>query len=171
MRRSALREDNMRKAIAILQKIQIVAGGVFLSIFLAAVLVQIFSRYLEITVTWTEDITGYAFIWAVFMGASAMVFERRHFAFTTLGEKLNSPLKKLILSVIISLIILVFSACMVYYGIRIARQFWNYHWINIVALKRGPVWLCIPVAGGASVIYSVYHIVNDIGIYQKREGA
>jgi TRAP-type C4-dicarboxylate transport system permease small subunit len=161
----------MKKAIEILQKLQVAAGGVFLGIFLAAVLVQIFSRYLQITVTWTEDITSYTFIWAVFMGASAMVFERRHFAFTTLSERLNTPLKKLILSIAISLIILIFSAAMVYYGIRIARQFWNYHWINIVALKRGPVWLCIPIAGGASVIYSIYHIVNDIATYQKKEGA
>jgi TRAP-type C4-dicarboxylate transport system permease small subunit len=157
----------MKKAIEILQKIQIIAGGVFLGIFLAAVLVQIFSRYLGISVTWTEDITAYTFIWAVFMGASAMVLERRHFAFTTLSEKLSSPLKKLALSLMISLVILAFSLCMVYYGIRIARQFWNYHWIYLVALKRGPVWLCIPIAGAASALYSVYHIVNDIGIYKE----
>ncbi|MDR2797951.1 MAG: TRAP transporter small permease subunit [Treponema sp.] len=157
----------MKKAIEILQKIQIVTGGIFLAIFLVAVLIQIFSRYLEITVTWTEDVTSYAFIWAVFMGASAMVFERRHFAFTSLSDRLNSPLKKLLLSLVISFIILIFSFCMVYYGIKIAIQFWNYHWINIVVLKRGPVWLCLPVAGGASVIYCVYHMVNDIGIYKK----
>jgi len=158
----------MKKAIEILHKIQIAAGGIFLSIFLVAVLIQIFSRYIGVAVTWTEDITSYAFIWAVFMGASAMVFERRHFAFTSLNDKLASPLKKLILSLVISLIMLIFSFCMVYYGIKIARQFWNYHWINIVALKRGPVWLCLPIAGGAMVIYCGYNIVDAIGIYKKR---
>jgi TRAP-type C4-dicarboxylate transport system permease small subunit len=157
----------MKKAIEILQRIQVVAGGIFLSIFLVAVLIQIFSRYLAITVTWTEDITSYAFIWAVFMGASAMVFERRHFAFTSLGDNLNSPIKKLSLSLFISLVILIFSCCMIYYGVKIAVQFWNYHWINIVALKRGPVWLCVPIAGGASAVYCVYHIANDIAIYKK----
>jgi len=157
----------MKKAIEILQKIQVVAGGIFLSIFLVAVLIQIFSRYFGVAVTWIEDVTSYAFIWAVFMGASAMVFERRHFAFTSLSDKLDSPLKKLILSLVISSIILIFSFCMVYYGIKIARQFWNYHWINIVSLKRGPVWLCLPIAGAASVIYCGYNIVHDIGIYKK----
>ena len=156
----------MKKAIETLQRCQIVIGGVLLGIFLVTVLVQIFSRYLAITVTWTEDITAYTFIWAVFMGSSAMVFERRHFAFTSIADHLKSPALKLVLSVFISLIILAFSLCMFYYGAKIAKQFWNYHWVNITVLKRGPVWLCLPIAGTTSVIYSLYHIVGDISAFK-----
>jgi TRAP-type C4-dicarboxylate transport system permease small subunit len=155
------------KIISALQKIQIAVGGIFLAIFLLTVLVQIFSRYLGIAVTWAEDVSLYAFIWSVFMGASAMVYERRHFAFTSLGDNLKSPTKKLCLSVLISALILLFAILMLFFGARIAKQFWNYRWVTIPAFKRGPVWLCLPVAGGTMAIYTVYHIVHDLFTFKK----
>jgi TRAP-type C4-dicarboxylate transport system permease small subunit len=112
----------------------------------------------------------YSFIWAVFMGASAMVYERRHFAFTSLSDKLSSPQGKLVVAVIISAVILGFSFCMLYYGILITKQFWNYKWITIPQFKRGPVWLCMPVAGATMVIYSLSLIINDISTIRKKRG-
>ncbi|MDR3341639.1 MAG: TRAP transporter small permease subunit [Treponema sp.] len=157
----------MKKIIALLQKLQIVAGGIFLTIFLLSVVTQIFARYLGIAVTWTEDVSLYAFIWAVFMGASAMVYERRHFAFTSLSDSIKSRSKKLLISLCISLAMLIFGVLMLYYGVRISRQFWNYRWVTIGAFKRGPVWLCLPIAGATIGLYTVYHIVNDVGLFCK----
>lgn len=157
----------MNKAVAALQKAQIALGGVFLGIFLAAVIVQIFSRYLGISVIWTEDVSLYSFIWAVFMGAAAMVWERRHFAFTSLSDKLKIPAARLILSLLISFVILIFAFFMVYYGIRITKQFWNYKWVTLPQFKRGPVWLCLPVSGATMVIYAAALIVKDISRFKK----
>lgn len=69
----------MKKAIEWMQKIQIAVGGFsFASSFL-----QLYSRCslvnIGIAATWTEDVSMYSFIWAVFMGAGAMVYEKRHF--------------------------------------------------------------------------------------------
>ncbi|MDR2479835.1 MAG: TRAP transporter small permease subunit [Treponema sp.] len=161
-----------KKAIDVMQKAQIAAGGVFLAIFLAAVVIQItariISRYISVSVTWTEDVSLYSFIWAVFMGASAMVYERRHFAFTSLSDKLSSPLGKLIVALAISLVILVFAFFMLYYGIRITKQFWNYKWITIPQFKRGPVWVCLPVAGATMAVYSASLIISDIAAFRRR---
>ena len=63
----------MKKFVDTLQKIQIAVGGVLLLIFLATVVYQITCRYLGIAAMWTEDVSMYSFIWAVFMGAGAMV--------------------------------------------------------------------------------------------------
>ena len=57
----------MRKIIAAVQKIQILIGGLFLLLFLVTVVVQMFTRYMGIVATWTEDVEMYSFIWAVFM--------------------------------------------------------------------------------------------------------
>ena len=70
----------MKKAIQILEKVQIGVGAAFLFLFLLTVVVQMLSRYLGIAATWTEDVSMYSFIWAVFMGAGAMVYEKRYFA-------------------------------------------------------------------------------------------
>jgi TRAP-type C4-dicarboxylate transport system permease small subunit len=160
----------IKKLVSALQKLQIAVGAICLFVFLATVLIQIFARYLGIAVTWTEDVSLYSFIWAVFMGASAMVYERKHFAFTSLGDKLKSPSAKCGLSVLISALILFFAALMLYYGARITKQFWNYHWVTIPAFKRGPVWLCLPIAGGTMSLYALYHIVSDMLKLRKREG-
>ena len=57
----------MKKAIEWMQKIQIAVGGFFLCIFLLTVVFQMLSRYIGIAATWTEDVSMYSFIWAVFM--------------------------------------------------------------------------------------------------------
>ena len=46
----------MKKAIEMLQKIQIAIGGFFLCVFLLTVVFQMMSRYLGIAATWTEDV-------------------------------------------------------------------------------------------------------------------
>lgn len=151
----------MKKAIDLLQKVQIAFGGFFLAVFLVVIVYQMFTRFAGISATWTEDVTMYSFIWAVFMGASAMVHEKAHFAFTSFSEKLKSEKVQKILAIIISLIMLFFAVVMAYYGFLIAKQFWNYTWVNIPEFKRGPTWLCLPIAGITSAIYLIEHIVTD----------
>lgn len=157
----------MKKAIEMLQKIQIAIGGFFLCVFLLTVVFQMMSRYLGIAATWTEDVSMYSFIWAVFMGAGAMVYEKRHFAFTSISDMMKDPVKKSILSVIISLIMLVFAVLMAKYGFQVTKQFWNYTWVNIPSFKRGPTWLCLPLCGITSAIYLISHIVDDISTITK----
>ena len=152
----------MKKLIDWLQKIQIAIGGVFLLIFLVTVVYQIICRYMGIAAMWTEDVSMYSFIWAVFMGAGAMVHSDAHFAFTSLMDSIKSEKKKIILKIIINLIVLTFCVMMVYYGYMAAKQFWNFRWINIPAMKRGPTWLCIPICGATASIYLIYGTFEQI---------
>lgn len=157
----------MKKAIDMLQKIQIAIGGFFLFIFLITVVCQMLTRYAGIAATWTEDVSMYSFIWAVFMGAGAMVYEKRHFAFTSLSDMMKNQKIKKILSIVISLVMLYFSILMIYYGYKVTKQFWNYTWINIPAFKRGPTWSCVPICGATSAIYLIQQIIEDTGSVLK----
>lgn len=157
----------MKKAIAMLQKIQIAVGGFFLFVFLVTVVFQMLSRYLGIASTWTEDVSMYSFIWAVFMGAGAMVYEKRHFAFTSISDMMKNEKIKSILAIVIAGLMLYFAILMAYYGYKVTRQFWNYTWVNIPAFKRGPTWLCLPICGVTSAIYLVNEIIEEIGSLAK----
>lgn len=159
----------MKKAIEMLQKIQIAIGGFFLFVFLVTVVWQMLSRYMGIAATWTEDVSMYSFIWSVFMGAGAMVYEKRHFAFTSVRDMLKSEKLKSVLGIIISVLMLIFAVLMVYYGIQVTKQFWNYTWVNIPKFKRGPTWLCLPLCGLTSAIYLVEQIVDEIKNFGKGE--
>ena len=157
----------MKKAIETLQKFQIALGGLFLFIFLVTVVWQMLARYMGIAATWTEDVSMYSFIWSVFMGAAAMVYEKRHFAFTSLADMLKNENAKSVLSIIISIISLIFMLLMVYYGAKLTKQFWNYTWVNIPSFKRGPTWLCLPICGVTSSIYLISNIVDEIKNFGK----
>ncbi|MFA9378440.1 MAG: TRAP transporter small permease [Lachnotalea sp.] len=157
----------MKKAVELLQKIQLTIGTIFLVIFLLTVVFQVSSRYLGIVATWTEEVSMYSFIWAVFMGAAAMVYEKKHFAFTSLSDVLKSKKIKRILSVVISIIMLTFAILMLKYGIDITKKFWNYTWVSIPEMKKGFSWLCLPICGGTSVIYLIYLIFDDVQHIKK----
>lgn len=152
----------MNKALGYLQKVQIIAGGIFLAIFLGSVVIQMVCRYLGVATVWTEDVSMYAFIWAAFMGAAAMVYEKQHFAFTSISDKLTNEKAKIILGIGISLIMLTVSVLMFYYGCRITKQFWNYRWVSIQSFKRRPTWLCIPVCGATSALYLLGQIIESV---------
>ena len=146
----------MKKAIEWMQKIQIAVGGFFLCIFLLTVVFQMLSRYIGIAATWTEDVSMYSFIWAVFMGAGAMVYDMLK------NEKIKS-----VLAIIISLVMLVFAVLMAYYGYKLTQKFWNYTWTNIPSFKRGPTWTCLPICGVTSTIYLIAQIIEEIGALMK----
>ena len=102
------------------------------------------------------------------MGASAMVYEKRHFAFTALNDsfKDNVPASKK-LSIVISLVMLIFCVLMVFYGVQLTKQFWNYTWVNIPKFKRGVTWICVPIAGVTSALYLIDSIVTDVSSLKK----
>lgn len=152
----------MKKVIDMMQKIQIAIGGFFLMIFLLTVVFQMLSRYAGIAATWTEDVSMYSFIWAVFMGAAAMVYENRHFAFTSISDMMKNENAKSIVAIIIYAIMFVFAVLMVYYGYKVTKQFWNYTWTNIPSFKRGPTWMCLPLCGLTSCIYLVQLTIDEI---------
>lgn len=159
----------MKKALGYLQKVQILAGGIFLSIFLGSVVIQMACRYMGIAAIWTEDVSMYSFIWAAFMGAAAMVYEKQHFAFTSIRDKLTNERVKTILDIAIAVIMLVVSVLMFYYGCRLTKQFWNYRWVSIPDFKRGPTWLCIPVCGATSTLYLIGQLIENMKSLTKGE--
>lgn len=157
----------MKKAIQSLKSVQLAVGTILLTIFFITVVIQMLTRYAKISATWTEEIAMYSFIWSVFLGGSAMVAERKHFAFTSFLDKLENPKHKGVLNIIISLAMLVFAVLMVYYGTKTTQQFWHSNWINIPSLKRGPVWACIPISGFLMCIYLIANVIEDFQVFLK----
>ena len=152
----------MLKTIAkYIQKFQLALGVACISIFFITILVQVICRYTGVTVIWTGEVSTYSFIWSVFMGAGVMTYENKHFAFTSFSDKLKGKSKEF-LRVIIHIIMLLFSSAILYYGVVIAHKFWNYRWLSIPSMKAGYSWLCVPILGGACVIYCLSYIVDHI---------
>jgi len=160
----------VKKLIELLVRIQETLGMVLLSIFFLAILAQITARYLAIPLLWTEEVANYAFIWAVFMGASVMVHYKAHFAFTFFSDRFRGR-KGAAYDVFISAVLLCFTVPMTLYGSTVVTEFWDYNWITLTWVKMGYTWLCLPITGGAMTLYLAGHIVEDIRTLASREAA
>lgn len=151
----------MKKIINYIEKVQMLAGVLFISIFLITILAQIAFRIFSISAMWSEDIIKNSFIWAVFMGSAVMVNHKAHFAFTSLADKLTKD-KKIKHEILISAIMLFFSIAMTRYGYIVTNKFWNYTWTNIPEFKMGWAWLCLPVSGATMSLYLIGQIIENL---------
>lgn len=158
--------DKFNKIVLLIEGVQRKMGVLALTIFLVSTLTQIVSRYLGLTVLWTEEASTYFFIWMVFMGASVMINKKQHFSFNLLSQKLKG-IKLEILNLTVNSIVLIFSLILLVYGIYITKSFWNYNWISITSIKMGWMWISIPIMGGTMSLYLVNHILHNIQSIRK----
>lgn len=142
-----------------LEKTQMFIGVVMLSIFFIAIMIQIVSRHMGVSIIWTEEVANYSFIWSVFMGAAVMVNQREHFSFDFLTLKLKG-VKRAGLMLLIDTIVLLFALALLYYGIQAASTFWNYNWVALPDMKMGYVWIVLPITGLTMAIYTLNHLFD-----------
>lgn len=158
----------MRKFINILEKVQISKGVTFLCVFFLIIMLQIVTRYMGISIIWTEEAANYSFIWAIFMGAAVMVNRREHFNFDFIQRKLKGKSRQ-ILSVFNDLVLIVFNVIVFLLGMQVTLKFWNYTWASIPEMKMGYIWMVIPVMAVTMVIYSIFHLVTHIQGFKTKE--
>src|SRR5690625_3401557 len=93
------------------------AGVFFLCVFFLVVIIQIVTRYMGVSVIWTEEVANYAFMWAVFMGAAVMVNSREHFNFDFIQRKLQGK-RRFALGIFNDLVLIIFNVFIFILGIR-----------------------------------------------------
>lgn len=151
----------MQKFVNYVEKIQLVFGAIFLVIFVIATLLQVSTRYLGISATWTEEVAVNSFIWAVFLGASVMVRQKQHFSFNFLVSYLSKK-NAFFLIMVQNLILIVFCILCCIYSSEITQAFWNSKWISIPQFRQGYVWLILPITFISMSIYLIEDSIKQI---------
>ena len=159
----------MKTIIQSVEKVQIGLGIFFLLVFFLATLLQILTRFMGWSVIWTEELANYSFIWAIFMGAAVMVNRKEHFTFDFLQMKLPRKMK-LYLDIFIDVLLLAFNIVLLVYGVVILSHFWHYTWETLPFLKKGYVWLSLPVMSATMLLYSFGHIGRAFGYLRNLNG-
>lgn len=155
----------MQKLINYFEKTQLFFSTIFLVIFVLATLLQVVSRYIGVSVIWTEEIAVNSFIWSMFLGAAVMVRHKQHFSFNFLNTYLSSR-KKVILVLIQNLILFIFCSFCLLYSIEITGTFWRSRWITLPFLQQGFVWLVLPITFFSITIYLVEDCINQVIIFR-----
>ena len=87
---------------------------------------QVYMRYVRSSsLTWSEEIARYAFIWMIYIGVSYGVKKGKHLGVDAFSELFQEK-GKIILAIIANVSFLVFSAVVIYFGfdivLRITRE-------------------------------------------------
>jgi TRAP-type C4-dicarboxylate transport system permease small subunit len=68
--------------------------GVLMAAMILDIFVQVVFRYgLESSLSWSEELARYLFVWVIFVGASVAVRRNQHIAMTAIAAALPEPLR------------------------------------------------------------------------------
>ena len=130
----------MKKANAMLNKVFTGLSVVLLAVVIVATALQVFTRYImNASLSGTDEVARFAFVWMSMMGASLCVRNHGHAVVSVLNDSLrNKPKAQAIHSVAVQILIMIG-------GIPISYTY-----------------ACIPVGGAGMVINSLVNILEEI---------
>lgn len=150
----------MKKFIDQLEKVQ---GFLAVSTFVALTIVvfmQVLTRWMKISLVWSEEIARFLFFWTVLMGASVSVKNQRHFILKVFDfTKIKNTALRTIFEVFPSVCIFLFSALMLIAGLQ-------YFWMGRLRVSLNSqinfkfVFVAIPIAAITMMIYSFFQVVK-----------
>lgn len=127
-----------------------VGMAVFVVLIVACVM-QVFFRFvLNNSLSWTEELARYSFIWMHMLGASLLIEDSGHATVTAVLDLLHGSIRKAA-DILIELIIFFNGSVMLYSGLQLAYSSRN----NLSTALSAPMW-CINssvAAGGLLLIF------------------
>jgi len=138
---------------------------ILMSVLVIDVLWQVISRYTPFIdpSSFTDELAGYLLIWVSLLGAAYVTGTREHLAIDLLLQR-STGKRKLILSVIIQVLILLFAITVLVIG-----GIWLMYTRFVLGVRSaaiqiplGFVYIVLPLAGAIISYYSVYHLYQLI---------
>ena len=113
------------------------------------VFAQIIMRPIK-ALSWSEELTRYIFIWQIWMGVSIAERDDQHIRVELLYSFVKNPKAKAVIDVIATLILVSFSAFLVYVGIELVQQMMTRG--NVSGAMRLPMYIVYMVLPLSSFI-------------------
>lgn len=144
---------------------------VLFSVMIISCVLQVFTRFvLNDSLSWTEELSRYTFIWANLLGAAFCVRNNKHAQVTVIFDALPSKLRKYF-TLIIQLLIITVASVMVVQGLKVA-QITQAQFSPSLNIHISLIYLALPVSGLLIIIYSLINIITEVkDIPEKGEKA
>jgi TRAP-type C4-dicarboxylate transport system permease small subunit len=120
------------------------------------VFVQVFSRFMKVSIPGTEEIARLLVVWLTFLGTSLAFHEKMHLSVSYFVNLVSTGLRHKIKILVHGLMILLFSILMIF-GFRLTIAAMDTT-SSTLQLPMGLFYLVIPI----SAIFSIYFIVVEM---------
>ena len=134
----------------------------FSTIMVAVIFLQVVMRQFDSSLSWSEELARYSFIWLVYIGISYGVKKDRHIKVDVLLLMLKNK-GKIILTIIANLLFIAFAIFVIRYGYDIASQLLAFGQKSPAnQIPMGLIYLAAPVGMGLTLIRLVQNLIKQI---------
>jgi len=130
-----------------------------MSIMVLSTLLQVFARFIELNVPFTEELTVYAMMWVTLFGSAYAFGIKKHIAIDALISMISEKLKwklevliELFVSLFAILILIVGGSWFTYITFKLGQL------SPVIQIPKGWIYLALPLSGLIIVIYSFINI-------------
>lgn len=150
----------IKKIVEFVDKVVKYLAVAAFSVMTVLIILQVFYRYvLQSSLSFSEELARYLFIWATLLGAAMCVNRRSHVSFDLIMIHLPTELRKYG-GLIINLICIFFYAILVIYGIKVVGVTLG-QTSPALGVKMGYIYLSIPVSGAVMLLNGIYIMFDD----------
>lgn len=134
----------------------------FSGVMVAVIFLQVVMRQLDSSLSWSEELARYCFIWLVYIGISYGVKKDRHIK-VDVALLLLKDKGKIILTIIANLLFMVFAIFVIRYGYDIANQLLNFGQKSPAnQIPMGLVYMATPIGMGLTLIRLIQNLIKHI---------
>ena len=143
----------------------------FLLLLLTVLLsIQVFVRFVFAGgLAWTEELSRYAFVWAIYFGCILGVKENKHIRVTAQFLLMPKRMEKITL-IIADVVWIVFNGVIAFFGFNFVISFFRFPFISqTMGFNLAWVYAIVPLAYGLMLIYVVILVYKRIKNFIKND--
>lgn len=131
------------------------------AILIIACVLQVFTRFvLNSSLSWTEELARYAFIWANLLGAAICTKKGTHATVTAITESLPEK-PRLILKIAVHIVVMAVAYVLIRYGIKVVAST-RMQLSPALRISMSFVYASAPVCGLLVMFYSALNLLDTI---------
>ena len=149
----------IQKMNAAVEKVLNIMVAVSFTILIAACVLQVFTRFvLNNSLSWTEELARYAFIWSNLLGAATQ--KSSHATVTAITDALPKKVQT-VLKIAVNLIIILVAYVLVRYGWKVVMST-RMQLSPALRISMSYVYASAPVCGVLVIFYSAVHLAESL---------
>jgi TRAP-type C4-dicarboxylate transport system permease small subunit len=136
-------------------------AAVLLAVLLAAMLVQVVTRYvLNDPTAWTEEACRYLYVYIVFLGASAAIADRSHVSVNVLTQMLPRG-TQLAVALAVDLLVVGFLGVLGWYGVRATLRNVDIP-LSVLQVPYAWVYVIVPITAVTMIARTLWRMRDDV---------
>ena len=160
--------ERIQKLTTAVERILTVMVCATFIVLISACVLQVFTRFvLNNSLSWTEELARYSFIWSNFLGAAICTQKESHATVSALTDLLPENAKHC-LKFITNLIIILIAIVLIFYGFKVAYAV-RLQLSPALRVSMSLVYGSAPVCGLFVMFYSILNLFKESRIIRGKE--